>query len=255
MAIKGLLIDLDGVLYVGDEGTPGAARMLQVIRDRNIPFRFVSNTTRKSRRTISRRLQAMGFFVEPGEIFTPAVAAISWLETQASPRVHLLTTGDVDQEFLEAGFRSVDHGVDQVVVGDAGENFSYPRMNQVFRFVMDGAGIIALEKDRYWMAPEGLSLSAGPFVTALEYATRQSARVMGKPSPEFFRLALEALGVPAGSVAMIGDDIDTDIGGALSCGMKAILVRTGKFRPDVTEASPVSPTAVIDNFAHMEKML
>jgi HAD superfamily hydrolase (TIGR01458 family) len=120
---------------------------------------------------------------------------------------------------------------------------------------MEGAGIIALEKDRYWMAPEGLALSAGPFVSALEYATRQSARVMGKPSPEFFRLALEALGLPAGSVAMIGDDIDTDIGGALSVGMQAILVRTGKFRADVTESSPVSPTAVIDNFAQMEKML
>jgi HAD superfamily hydrolase (TIGR01458 family) len=255
MAIEGLLIDLDGVLYVGDEGTPGAAGMLEAIREREIPFRFVSNTTRKSRRTISRKLQAMGFPVGDLEIFTPAVAAISWLQKQGSPRVHLLTTGDVDQEFLDAGISPVDHEVEQVVVGDAGENFSYARMNQAFRFVMDGAGIIALEKDRYWMAQDGLALSAGPFVNALEYATKKSALVMGKPSPEFFRLAREAIGLPAGRVAMIGDDIDTDIGGALSCGMQGILVRTGKFRPEVTDASPVTPTNIIDNFAQLEKML
>ncbi|MBP1928649.1 HAD superfamily hydrolase (TIGR01458 family) [Methanolinea mesophila] len=255
MAIEGLLIDLDGVLYVGDEGTPGAAGMLEVIREKNIPFRFVSNTTRKSRRTICRKLQGMGFSVAPEEIFTPAVAAIAWLAQQGAPRVHLVTTGDVDTEFLDAGYSPVDRDVEQVVVGDAGDNFSYARMNQAFRFVMDGAGIVALEKDRYWMAPDGLALSAGPFVQALEFATRKPALVMGKPSPEFFRLALEAVGLPAGRVAMIGDDIETDIGGAISCGMKGILVRTGKFRPEVTRASPVTPTAIIDTFAGLEKML
>jgi HAD superfamily hydrolase (TIGR01458 family) len=255
MVIDGLLIDLDGVLYVGDEGTPGAAGMLEVIRDNHIPFRFVSNTTRKSRRTISRRLQAMGFRVGPDEIFTPAVAAIAWLRRQGSPRVHLITTGDVDSEFIDAGISPVDRDVEQVVVGDAGDNFTYARMNHAFRFVMDGAGILALEKDRYWMAPDGLALSAGPFVHALEFATREKALVMGKPSPEFFRLALEALALPAGRVAMIGDDIETDIGGAMSCGMQGVLVRTGKFRPEVTRASPVTPSAIIDTFAGLGKLL
>lgn len=197
----------------------------------------------------------MGFDIGPGEIFTPAVAAISFIKKAGISGVHLLTTGDVDKEFAEAGIYSCSDGVDAVIVGDAGDNFSYERMNGAFRFLLEGAGLIALEKDRYWMAGDGMMLSAGPFVSALEYATGKTAAIMGKPSKTFFELALDSMGVGASDTAMVGDDIMTDIGGSISCGIDGILVRTGKFRPETLQAAEVKPTAVIRSVAHLETIL
>ncbi len=255
MSKQAFLIDLDGVLYVGDSPVPGAAETIAALKKKGYNIRFLSNTTRKSRKTIVDRLGSMGFDIGTGEVFTPAVAAIAYIKKTGISGVHLLTTGDVDKEFAESGIFSRSDGVEAVVVGDAGDNFSYERMNSAFRFLLEGAALIALEKDRYWMAEDGLMLSAGPFVSALEYATGNVAVVMGKPSRTFFELALDSMGAGAAEAAMIGDDVITDIGGAIRCGMRGILVRTGKFRPETLQSAEMKPTAVIPSIAHLETLL
>lgn len=108
-----------------------------------------------------------------------------------------------------------------MIVGDAGDMITYDSLNTAFRYLMEGAELIALEKDRYWMAHDGLSLSAGPFVHALELASGKTAIIMGKPSTAFFDLALNDMGLLPGQVAMIGDDITTDIGGLTMPGCEA----------------------------------
>jgi HAD superfamily hydrolase (TIGR01458 family) len=145
--------------------------------------------------------------------------------------------------------------VDYVVLGDAGDNVTYGNMNTAFRCLMNGADLIALENDRYWMAPDGLSLSAGPFVQALEFASGKKATVVGKPSKTFFELALRDLGVRPNEVAMIGDDIFTDIGGACSMGMQGILVRTGKYQKEAEENAGVKPDYVIDSIGRLRDIL
>jgi ribonucleotide monophosphatase NagD (HAD superfamily) len=105
------------------------------------------------------------------------------------------------------------------------------------------------------MGEVGLMLSAGPFVTALEYATGKEAICVGKPSPAFFSTALEGFGIAASDTAMVGDDIETDIGGAQRCGMQGILVRTGKFREDLLASSGVHPDLVIDSVADLPRIL
>jgi ribonucleotide monophosphatase NagD (HAD superfamily) len=105
------------------------------------------------------------------------------------------------------------------------------------------------------MAPGGLSLSAGPFVQALEFATGKTATIVGKPSKTFFELALRDMGLRADQVAMIGDDILTDIGGARTMGMKGILVRTGKYREDAVVNAVVKPSCVIDSIAQLQDIL
>jgi len=120
---------------------------------------------------------------------------------------------------------------------------------------MNGAELIALEKDRYWMASDGLSLSAGPFVTALEFATGKKATIIGKPSKAFFDRALHDIGLKPGQVAMIGDDILTDVAGAHRVGMKSILVKTGKYRKDTVNSSVIKPTYSIDSLAHLIELL
>lgn len=145
--------------------------------------------------------------------------------------------------------------VDLVIIGDAGEKITYGSMNTAFRHLMEGAELVALEKDRYWMAPEGISLSAGPFVTALEFATGKTTILMGKPSPAFFDLALRDMELKPGDVAMIGDDIHTDIAGAQKSGISGILVKTGKYREDVVKNAEIKPVHIIDSIAHIRELM
>jgi HAD superfamily hydrolase (TIGR01458 family) len=120
---------------------------------------------------------------------------------------------------------------------------------------MDGAALIALQKNRYWETAGGLSLDAGPFVAALEYAIGRQAEVVGKPSPAFFELALGELRLPAERAAMVGDDVEADVGGAMEAGLAGILVRTGKYREDLVKESGIEPTATVDSVADVPELL
>jgi HAD superfamily hydrolase (TIGR01458 family) len=142
-----------------------------------------------------------------------------------------------------------------VIVGDLGERFDYAALNRAFRLLMDGAELVALQKNRFWRTPDGLSLDAGPFVAALEYATGQEAVVVGKPARAFFSTVLDDLGVPAADAVMVGDDVESDIGGALGAGLRAILVQTGKYRRDRVEASGIAPTATTASIADVPALL
>lgn len=254
MNITSLLIDIDGVLYVGDTVIAGANDALGYLREKGYRFRFVSNTTRKSRKSISTHLMRMGFVIPESMIFTPPLAAADYMKSRRQTCCHLLGTPDIAAELMSQGITLDSGDVDYVVVGDAGDAFSYEQMNSAFRLLLEGATLLALEKDRYWMGRGGLQLSAGPFVTALEYASGKAAQVIGKPAPQFFRLALDSMDALPGESAMIGDDVTTDIGGAMALGMKGILVRTGKFRPEAIAGVGIKPTYVIDSIAAIREI-
>jgi len=252
--LRGFLIDLDGVLYVEGRATVGAREAIEYLAEKKYQFRFASNTTRKCRKTISGQLSAMGFAIPEEYIFTPPQAAIAYMKKTGKNRFHLLTTGDVDRDFIGAGARDPPGKTDFVIVGDAGDALTYNTLNAAFRLLMDGAELIALEKDRYWMERDGLSLSAGPFVSALEFATGKKAIVMGKPSKSFFELALRDMDLRPDEVAMIGDDIYSDIAGAQQAGMTGILVRTGKFREEILQESGIRPDAIIYSIADLNEI-
>ncbi|MDD1717458.1 MAG: TIGR01458 family HAD-type hydrolase [Methanoregulaceae archaeon] len=254
MTRKALLIDIDGVLYVGDNPVPGAREAIARLEDAGYRFRFLSNTTRKCRKTIAARLSKMGFGIDQDRLFTPSVAAARYLRERGIKSCHLLTTGDVDRDFEEAGIRHEDDAA-CIVIGDAGDEFTYGRMNRVFRLALGNAGLVALERDRYWMGPDGLMLGAGPFVAALEYASGKEAILVGKPSPSFFMLALQDMDARPEEALMVGDDIATDIKGAKMLGLRAALVKTGKYRPETLAAADVRPDFVIRSIAGIDEVL
>ena len=196
----------------------------------------------------------MGFPIDEREILTPAVAAASMLQREGKT-AFLVTTGDAHRDFEDAGITVTGDHPDVVVIGDAGDRFTYELLNRAMRMILSGAGLIALERDRTWMGADGPMLSAGPFVTALEYATGKEAICLGKPSEGFFSTALAGLGVPASGAAMVGDDIETDIRGAQRCGIHGILVRTGKFREELLASSGVIPDLIIDSVADLSRIL
>jgi HAD superfamily hydrolase (TIGR01458 family) len=249
--LKAFLIDLDGVLYVDKTPIEGAKETIALLEEKGYRYRFVSNTTSKCRVTLSEFLGEMGFEIPEEHIFTPAIAAAERIRAEKYNKCFLLTRPDVRRDFEEAGIPLAEDDVDFVVLGDAERDFTFDRLNRAFRLVMDGAEIIALEKDRYWMGTDGLCLSAGPFVSALEYATGTLAEVVGKPSPDFFEMALGELRASHDEAAMIGDDIDTDVGGAQNADMMGILVRTGKYREDVAEYSNIIPDLILESIAEL----
>jgi HAD superfamily hydrolase (TIGR01458 family) len=245
---RAFLIDLDGVLYSGDQPIPGAAGAIAHLREKGRPFRFATNTTMRCRASLRRKLAGWGFQVSEDEIFSAPVAAAHYLRQQGQPRAFLLLTEDARRDF--AGLEITDRQPDFVVMGDMGDEFNAALLNKAFRLILGGAEFIALQKNRYWKTAEGLALDAGPFVVALEYATGRPARIVGKPSPDFFRLAVDDLGVAPAQVAMIGDDIEVDVGGAQRAGLKGVLVRTGKFQ-ETDLQSGIKPDGVIHSIADL----
>jgi len=255
MEPEAFLIDLDGVLYVGGSPVPGAIDTISYLRENDYPFRFVSNTTRKSRMTISRQLESMGFEIPASYIFTPSMAAVSYIAGKGGTEAAILTTPDVSAEMGCEGIQNREQSTKFVIVGDGGDLFNYPVLNNAFRNIIGGAELIALEKDRYWMGNDGLMLSAGPFVAALEYATGTRAVVIGKPTPEFFMRSLASMNAAPSRTVMIGDDVETDIGGAEAAGLRGILVRTGKFRQEALESAPLTPKKIISSIAELPRLL
>lgn len=245
--LRCILIDIDGVLYTGSSAIPGSIDAVAWLRRRAVPMRFVTNATRRTRRDIVAQLRSMGFELEEHEVTTGALAARRLLEARGL-RPHLLVHPGLLPDF--AGLDSADPNA--VVIGDAADGFSYAALNRAFRVLMDrpGAPLIAIANNRYFRAAEGLALDAGPFVAALEYAAGVRAELTGKPAPAIFHAALEELGCAPDQAVMIGDDLDSDVGGAQRAGCRAVLVRTGKFRA----ADELHPTlhadAVADDLHH-----
>jgi len=255
MDVKGFLIDLDGVLYTGNKAIDGAQEAIDLLKEKKIRFRCVSNTTRACRKTIAERLTRLGFDIPESSLFTPPLAAIAYMNAAGKHRCMLVTTGDVHKDFEHTCDLNGGAATDYVVIGDAGDTMTYRLLNTAFCAVNAGAEIIALEKDRSWMSPDGLMLSAGPFVAALEFATGNTATVVGKPSPAFFEMALKDMNVCPDQALMIGDDVLADIAGARSIGMKAVLVRTGKFNEESLRSAPIKPDWVIDSIANIGDLL
>jgi HAD superfamily hydrolase (TIGR01458 family) len=252
---QAFLIDLDGVLYVGKEPITGAKECLRHMDELGYSYRFVSNSTRRCRKSVADRLNGLGYNIPSTLIFTPPLAAIEHMKREHKNRCFLLTTGDVHRDFKNAGLHICEDDVDFVIIGDAADGFTFERLNQALQMILDGAEILALEMDRYWREPDGMVLSAGPFVTALEYATGKKAQLMGKPSSQFFQMALDDLGIRPEDAAMIGDDIQTDVHGAQEMGMKGILVRTGKYREDLAKSLNIAPDMVLDSLAQLSQLL
>jgi HAD superfamily hydrolase (TIGR01458 family) len=249
-SFRGVLLDLDGVLYVGRQPLPGAAEAVARLRAAAMPLAFITNTTRRARRVIRADVQAMGVALAEAELFTPARAARDWVAARAlSP--YLLIHPGLAEDF--AGLAA--DGEDAVVVGDAGEGFTYAALNRAFRLLMRGVPLLALAANKYYREADGLSLDAGPFVAALEYASGARAQLFGKPAPEFFRAVVDSLGCGPSETVMVGDDVEADVNGAIAAGLAAILVRTGKFRPEDEQRADRHAVIVDDIGAAVDRIL
>lgn len=253
MMVCGVLLDLEGVLYQGDEPVRGARDAVAALRQAGLALRFLTNTTTRPRSYICARMAAMGFEAALDDIFSPAMAAGRFLEQAGVTRIHLAAPAGLAEDF--GHFALVDDDPEAAVIGDLYTGFTWQRVNGLFQMALGGARIVALHKNRFCRRAEGLSLDVGPFVAALEYAAGAEAAIMGKPSPAFFHMALESLGLAPGEVVMVGDDIEADIGGAQDAGLRAIQVETGKYSDRDREHPTVTPDECIASVVDLPALI
>ncbi len=224
--LRGVCLDLDGVLYNEGEVVPGAPDAVRRLRAGGRPVRYVTNATMRPRRALVARLAAMGFPAEPAEIFSAPVAAAAVLRAAGVRRIAPLLTPEALEDF--DGFDVTDEAPEAVVVGDMGDLWTAAVLDRALRHLLGGARLVALSRARVWRRASGLAMDAGPYVAALEYAAGVTAEVVGKPSPAIFEAAVASMGVAARDAAMVGDDPEGDVLAAMRVGLRGILVLTGK---------------------------
>jgi HAD superfamily hydrolase (TIGR01458 family) len=252
--MQAILFDLDGVLYQGDALLPGAAETVAWVRAEKVPHLFLTNTSSRPRSAIAKKLSRLGIEVPPSQILAPPAAAHAWLEAEGIENVALFAPDATAEDFAGLNLLPADaeRGAGAVVVGDLGQSWSFGTLNRAFRLLVakPAPRLLALGMTRYWHAEGGLQLDAGPFVAALQYASGIEPVVVGKPAPAFFDAAVAALNTTPARTLMIGDDIRGDVAGAQQAGLKAALVRTGKFRPSDLHGE-IRPDAVLSGIGDL----
>ena len=252
--MKGILFDLDGVIYNADEPIAGSDRAVAWVREQSIPHLFVTNTTSQSSKALAEKLGGFGIETSIDEIWTPLAATRQWLSSQPRGPVALFLQEAARQDLADLDLLDdqAESGADYVVIGDLAEAWDFATLNRAFRLLHSNpdAVLIALGRTRYWRAPDGISLDVAPFVAALECAVDREAVTLGKPAKPFFEAAARKLELDQSALWMIGDDVRADIGGAQAAGLRAVLVKTGKFRPQDLEGE-IRPNAVLDSIADL----
>lgn len=251
-ALKAVLLDLDGTVYFDDAPIPGAIEAIGRLAAMGLDRLYLTNTDSRSPRSLRQGLLPMGLDIPEAQLFTPASAAAAFLHQRPGVRCFGLLSPDL-AEYL-APHLSETGPADFVIVGDSRGLATYDRLNAAFRHIMAGAGILALQKGRFFIRDSQYNLDTGAYVALLEFASGKAARVLGKPSPDFFRLALDTLGCAPEQAAVVGDDVTTDVAGALAIGAFPVLVRTGKGKLPAA-AGAGEPGMTLDSIAELPQAL
>lgn len=242
--IKGVLLDIAGVLEQDGAALAGSRDAVDELKARGCALRYITNTSRRSRRVLCQDLQRLGFPAVAPEVFTAPMAIRRRLEQSQHDALLLIDPA------LAEDFTGLEGGRGQaVVVCDAADGFTYAGMNRAFQALLAGAPLLAVGDNRYYRARQQFMLDAGPFVRALEYAAGVEAEILGKPAPGFFQAAVADMDCLPGEVVMVGDDIRADVLGALDAGLHACLVRTGKYRPEDEAQLSGTDARVYDSLA------
>lgn len=255
--IKLIIFDLDGTLFVEDQVVQGAIKVLKLLRAKGLSLRFMTNTTTKTHAALLAQLQNMGFEVDAHELLSAPQAAKHYLQAYQTElgrnlRLWPVLSQQIWSDFTE--FQLDMRQPDFILLGDIGESWSLPLINKLFKVLGDGSQLIALHQNKFWQRQDGLHVDIGFFVAGLQYVTAKPAIIMGKPAAGFFQQVLATTAFSASQALVIGDDIDSDIGGAQLFGMQAALVKTGKYRADYTQKSAIVPDLILEKIEDLKQI-
>jgi len=271
--VRGVLLDLEGTLFEKGEALPGAAAAVAALREQGLGVRFLTNIDSLSPAEVAAKLDGCGLDVPFGDLFTPVTAARAFFAAAPGARVLTLLSTALKDEFSRFEGSGPQDGTDlggkgaagamregtarhtHVLVGDCRDALTYAALDGAFRALRAGAELVALQRGRYFRREDGDHLDTGAVVAGLEYSSGVRARVLGKPSTDFFELAARSLGLPVGWCVVVGDDASTDIEGGREAGARTVQVRTGKYADQHSEGLTGSADATIDSIADLPALL
>jgi NagD protein len=255
---KGLLIDMDGVIYRSAQLIPGALQFIEMLHDWSVPFLFLTNNSQRTRRDVATKLQRMGMPVEEKHIFTCAMATARFLARQKPHgTAYVIGEGGLLNALHLNGYSVVDKSPDYVVVGE-GRTLSFEMLENAVQMVVDGAKLIATNLDPNCPTQHGTRPGCGAIVSLIEAATGIKAFSVGKPSPVMMRSARKELAMATSETIMIGDTMETDILGGVQMGYRTILVLTGTTSREDLKKYAYQPDMIVESIADLcdpDKML
>ena len=251
----GFLIDMDGVLYRGAELIPGSDQFIRELRDRDVPFRFLTNNSQRTRRDVVAKLARMGVEVEEEHVYTCAMATARFLASQKpNGTAFVIGEGGLLNALHQSGYAVVDHDPDYVVVGE-GRTFNLELVEAATRMILGGAQLIATNLDPSCPTDKGVRPGCGALVALLETATGVKAFSVGKPSPVMMRAARKELGLSTDETTMIGDTMETDILGGVQLGFHTVLVLSGGTSREDLPRYAYRPEVVVESLAELADLM
>jgi 4-nitrophenyl phosphatase len=254
--LRGFVIDMDGVLWRGDQPLPGLARFFQVLRRRGLRFILATNNNTRTPAGFAAKAASFGADVRPEEVITATTAALQYLQTRYPPGTPVYAIGEkaLKDQLEQAGYKLVERGA-AVVLAALDREMTYQMLKIATLQLHAGAEFIGLNPDVVFPTDEGLVPGSGMVLAALQATTGCKPLVIGKPEAPMYRMALERMGLQPEECASLGDRLDTDILGGQRAGLKSILVLSGVTRPEDLAASPIRPDWVCRDIAELADLL
>lgn len=246
--IKGIIFDVDGVLEFQGKVYPGAVETIDVLRDKGIVLRFLTNSTLKSRKSCAERLRESGFQIFDEEIITASYATAMYLEGLKPRSCWVMLEGGGIDEFKS--FHLDAENPEYIVIGDNRSRFDFEHLNKALRLLLKGAKLIGMQSELVDTSMGEAELNVGSWVGMLERASGVRATYVGKPNSYVFELTLKTMGLDKDVVIMIGDRVSTDVKGATEFGIRSVLLLTGEFDKRDLDSS-IEPDFVFDSVRNL----
>lgn len=255
MHYNGFMIDMDGTVYKGGNVIPGAIDFIAALKRKGIPFVFLTNNSSGPRTRYYDKLIRMGFDVSPENVLTSMTATIRFLLSERpGMSVYPVSSPEVAEEMSDAGVTLVQDDPD-IVVLTFDRTITYEKINKAYRFVRDGAELIATHPDDLCPTEDSYDIDIGPFIRMFEQMCGTGATIIGKPNRLMLEMAAREMGVDPKGTVMVGDRLYTDIEMALQAGTASILVLSGETSLTDLEESGKEPTHVLGSVAEIPDML
>ncbi len=250
-AKRGILCDMDGVIYHGSRILPGTLDFIAWLRSAHIPFLFLTNSSERSPRELSEKLHRMGVDIEESHFYTSAMATAAFLASQTpGGSAYVIGQPGLINALYDAGFSTNDVNPDYVVVGET-PMYTYETIKKAVSLVRKGAKLIGTNPDLTGPAESGIIPACGALVAPIELATGVKAYFVGKPNPLMMRTGLRLLGCLREAALIVGDRMDTDIISGIESGIETVLVLSGVTQRDDLARFGFRPSHILDHVGQL----
>ncbi len=251
--LQALLIDMDGVLWLGKELLPGLVPFFGLLQTRHLPFMLVTNNASNTPAHYVKKFAGFGVTITPENLLTSSLATAAYLKQIYKPgsRVFVVGQEGLRQAMQQAGFVLLDNADQPADIVVAGIDFTitYDKLKYATFLIQRGARFIGTNGDLTFPSEEGIAPGGGAILAAIEAATGVTPTLIGKPERYMFDIAVQKLGIAPEQTAMLGDRLETDILGGQRAGLKTILVTTGIDNEDTIPKKGIQPDAIFSGIA------